>query len=37
LPKTIPAPAKTIQIGRVLAAEQEEFQDEGYKGAEEPF
>jgi glyceraldehyde-3-phosphate dehydrogenase (NAD(P)) len=37
LPKTIPEPVRVTQVGRVLAAEREEYRDEGYKGAEEPF
>lgn len=37
LTKTIPEPARATQIGRVLAAEREEFQDECYKGVEDRF
>lgn len=37
LPKTIPEAAVHAAIGEALKAEQAEFRDEGYKGAEEPF
>ncbi len=37
LPKTLPEAAIHAAIGEALKAERRDFQEEGYKGAEEPF
>jgi glyceraldehyde-3-phosphate dehydrogenase (NAD(P)) len=37
LPRTIPEAAVHAAIGEALKAERDEYRDEGYKGAEEPF